>query len=78
MAKAKRGDGDYAGWPEEDLIEELHRLDEQKQAIRQQMLSVHVAIEGARAREAVLNMSPAQREAMVLAVQGIESEEASG
>lgn len=63
---------------EEDILDELHRLDDEKQAIRQRMLELHQELSVARAREQLAGMGDGQRAALLQLVQteGVHSAEA--
>jgi hypothetical protein len=62
----------------EELQDELHSLDEQKQDIRAKQLEVHGFLDRAVARERVEQMNPAERESLKQAISdagNIESQE---
>lgn len=65
---------------EDEILDELHRLDAEKQEIRQRMLGLNQELTLARARAEVDAMSDSHRQALLQVVQtnGVASEEAIG
>lgn len=63
---------------EDEILDELHHLDAQRQAIRARMIELNAELTEGRARATVAAMEPAERAALAqaIAVDGLASAEA--